>query len=299
MAWSSAELSATELALRADDMPILAASVGMAPDAVEWSAAGSFAGADITDASYPGRRAYDGKPHLATKPNTSGTQFYYLLDFSTTPIEFDAFALMGYGTSLDGITVTLEIDDLSTFAGATSIGAITPGATGARKIDIDMFHTGSTALRYSDVPYVRLNVSGTTFTPEIGELLLLRTYQLKHKPRLPWDEDSQIGESLGGRTWAGVDNRIVTYRGMRALSASINPHETSYQTEILDWFSDSDQGARPFVWIDDPATTPAGFNLMTLDEPALSFPLIGFTERALTISASEQGPERFFLSRES
>lgn len=307
MAWSTADVGATELALMALDKPIISAANALYDaDAVEWSAAGSFAGADITLSGYPIARAYDGHTHLQTKPNAAATTQYLLFNLDSAATDIDFIAIMGhnFGT-IGGLTVTAEISDVSTFSGADpstkEIASWSPGSSNDRLIELELNHSGSgssNAQRYSTVPYFRLKMTKvSSFTPAIGEIILGRRRQLKHAPNMPWDDKNLSSEVRRTTSVSGVVTQYVFHKGRRELEANFNPHEVTYKDQFETWFkSDAAFGTRPFIWIDEPSTSPEAYHLMVL-EPEFQFPGVGPHERNYKIKAVEQGPH--FLALES
>lgn len=298
MAWSSAELSATELADLAADKPLL----GVPARAVtaQWEDQGTGAAAtDDTDASYPALRATDGFAHLDTRSDGDAASTWYLdISFpSMSPASFDAIAIMGANwASYTPTSVTVEIDDDLNFGTPTAIADFGTPTTNDRLIDLELYHTGSVARRYSDVLYARLKiVNNTNFTPQVGEVMFLRRRQLRHNPVAPYSKDSRASGFAIHSALSGINTRIDYHRGRMLWEATLRTPTDTTADDIVDFY-DSCWG--PFVWIWQPTSAPNAYNLMLLDQDRFDQPNIDWIDRSATLRASEQGPERFYLANE-
>ena len=298
MAVTFADLSSDETTYLGLDKPIIGASVLLTTHTLEWRTSGSFAsGSDATDASYPAIRAADGKTHLHTRPASNQTTWYYMLNTGTTTISFDFIVIIGHFFGTDSTTVSVEVADNNAFTtNLREIASWTPSDDN-RLVDLSLLHTGADAQRYSTVQFLRVKTTGASHKPEIGELFLGRRRQLKHKPNLNWDSYGRFSESANFVSQSGVVTRYTHHKGRRDIVANFNPHETAFQTDFTDWFEQIDYGQKPFIWIDDPSTTPGDAHLMMMTESSMEFPFVGPNERTLLIEAREQGPD--FLSLES
>lgn len=294
MAWSSAALSADELAQMAADKPILGGSQVLedATDA-QWRQSGSFAsGSDETDSDWPARRAYDRQDYLQTRPDSSQNTWYMI--FQLPAVEFDFLAIFNHG--MGGETVSAEVADDNAFStNLQEIYSVTAG--GGRIVSFSLKHTGSDALRYSSVDYFRLKVVGTNILPRLGEIWLGRRRQLDQQPLVPWDEKAKRSSVDYFESASGVRHAYIRNQGQRLMAATFNPHTTTYKDAIENWFSDCDYGGSPFVYCDKPTTSPTDAVVMSLDAPELVFPQVGPFERNVTIMASELGPN--YLALES
>lgn len=298
MAWSSAALTADEIAYAAADKPILVGIQALeSPQTARWDSDGSLAsGSDISATGYPARWSYDRRSAFPTKPNAGATNQYLTFRLNASPDDVDCAFIMGhnFGT-IGGLTVTLEIADTNDFGGGTfkTIATWSP-TTDARLASLSLHHTGAAALRYSGLSYVRLHTSGGSHTPEVGELWLGRRRQLKHKPNEPYADYANhfVSSQRVFETKSAVISTSVRHKGRRQLQAHINPSSSTYHDAVRNWFRDTNWGTRAFIWIENPSTAPASFNVMRLESPELYFPLIGGTaEREFTIKALEQGPD--------
>ena len=295
MAYSAADLSAADIASAAADKPILGALMVYAPTSKEWSAAGAFSGADATAADSPARRAYDGFTDLITKPSSAAVTWYYLLDIIAAGVAIDFVAILGhnFGT-ITGLTVTLEIADNSEFTtNLLAIASMSPGTSNDRLIDLVLESGGGTARRYSAVQYARLKITGTSGTPEIGELILGQRCQMQYKPNRPYNPNLTAADSEGFRSKSGIKTTYIQNRGARRLIAGLTVSGSTKIDDVETWWSNTRQGTQPFVWIEDPNTSPASFHLMSFedDSPQLDFNEIGPNHRELNIQAIEQGPD--------
>jgi len=290
---SNADISAADLALLAADKPILAANAGYNPSVVEWRNGGSWAaGSDETETANPTVRAYDGKGHLDTRPDTARTTHYLLFDFGAAGIEFDFVAILGhnFGT-IGGLTVTAECSTTSSYGSPVALSSWSPAGSNNRLIDLSL--SAGTAQRYSAYRYARIGMTkGSTFTPQIGEVIWGRRRQLKHKSNIGggFDPDAHMALVTDNRSLSGVLTRYSWADGQRALAGNFNPHEDAYKDDIKAWGVQVGYGARSLVYIEDPSTTPEGFLLMYMVDPRFSFPLQGPLSRLFELTALEQPP---------
>lgn len=305
MAYSSAAITAADLAYLAADKPIIGTQFKLTPSTCIWHNSGSTT--DRTDSTYPARRAYEGLTGFATKPTTASADKTWFLSF-VMPwpyVEIDFVGIVGhnFGTlHTDGaLTVTLEIDDASNFATAISIPiTVTTSTSNARIMALSLKHTGSAALRYSTVRYVRLKITraATNFTPEIGELVLGRRLQMYYKPDVPYDVYARHSSSETSVTHGGVIYRTTYYKGARTLAASWEDDNSTLHSEIDAFISASDYKTRPFVWIENPNSAPASWNYMCADDVDHALPLDeNPSKRVFELQATEQGPESHYLSK--
>jgi len=305
MAYSTANISAADLAYLAADKPILGSqAIPAAPTACIWHNSGSTT--DRTSATYPARRAYDGFGGLVTKPTTASEDkvWYYSMDLAAAGVEFDFVAILGhnFGTLHGGgaLTVTLEVDDASNFATCVSIPITTTTGTGnTRIVALVLDHVAATAKRYSAVRYARLKITrgATNFTPEIGELVLGRRLQMYHKPDVPYDTYSLHGNKEVSITQGGVVHSSVFSKGRRQLSASWRNDSTTLQAAISAWVTATSYKTRPFVWIENPYSAPASWHLMVPDDADFNMPLEEQPAiRTFELEATEQGPESHYLN---
>lgn len=299
MAWSSAALTADEVTYAAANKPILVGIQALeSPQIARWDADGDASGGgDISATGFPARWSYDRRTGKRTKPNAGAATQYLVYQLNASPDDVDCAFIQdhNFGT-IGALTVTLEIADVATFTGGTfqTLATWTPGTSNNRLASLSLKHTGSVALRYSGLSYVRIKTTGGSHTPEIGEVWLGRRRQLKHKPNEPYADLANhfIGSQRLFETKSGLPAVSVRHRGRRVLDARVNPSDTTYHTAVRSWFRDTNWGTRAFVWVEDPAAAPASYNLVRLDQPDLYFPLIsGTAEREFTIKALEQGPD--------
>jgi hypothetical protein len=302
MAWSSAEISAADLALLAADKPILGSNaIPASPTTAIWSEVGGAASTDRTYAGYPTSRAFDGLCHYYTRPDITTTATWYLVFNFGSTIEFDFIAILGHNFYDIGVTaVTLEVSDAADFSGAVSIPVKSSFANNLRFIQLAPHHTGSVGLRYSSVQYARLKITHSgnfTVQPLIRELILGRRCQLKRKPNAPYDPTSLHSSSSLLSTEAGVVYAYAMSMGRRNLEATLEEYESTYIEEIIAWFRRINYGTAPFLWIENPTTSPASWNFFVLSDSNLNFPVQNYLDRVVQISAIEQGPESYYLDR--
>lgn len=306
MAWSSASISAADLALLAADKPILGSqSIPVSPlTPPVWYNSGSTT--DRTEAEYPARRAYDGFGDLVTRPTTASVdkEWYFYFETSAAGISFDFIAILGhnFGTchSSGALTITLQIADASNFVGGVTIPVhVTTGSSNNRIIALSLYHTGSSALAYSAVRYARLKIvrASNNFTPAIGELILGSRLQMQRKPDVPYDQYAQSGENDFAITQGGVIHSSIYSKGRRVLSAQWTEDSSTVHTQMIAWHTATAAKSRPFVWIENPGTSPSQWGYMVSRDSDLSLELVSNpSTRSFSIEAEEQGPEAYYLS---
>lgn len=296
----SEALTTDEVAWAADDKPIIGSNSAFGVlSSAKWIAGilGDLGDVDIADSDYPISRLFDGLPGLATTPASAETGLTLCFDFGSAGIDFDGVLIINQNMDTQGASiVTVEIASDSLFtADLDEIGSLSV-SDDARLADLSLEHGGDPQ-RYTGIRYIRLNiVSAGDTQPSIGQVIFLRRRQLKRNPDRPWDPTNQASRVDVLGSIAGTDYATVRYRGKRSLQASLGYLDADQQAEILAWWAEIDEGVQSFIWVDDPNTTPRGFNLMRLDDPVLQFPFVTPTDRSLSLDATEQGPP--FLSRE-
>lgn len=293
--WTSAALRSDESTALAADKPMVLAPTPPPDTAVRWTTTGTQAGADKTLTGYPAARFNDGFPHLLTKPNAAAATNYINMDFGTSGLEFDAIAIMGHNfDTISLTTVQLELDDGSppdgTFGAVESLTALT--LVGSDDRVLQLF-----SLRYSDVRYARLKlVAAGAVTPQIGELLILRRTQLRRNPLEGFDPTRRLNDTSELATSrSGVSQKIVHYQNQFVLEASIREHLTD---NVQDLVNHHERTRSHFVWCYRPTSALNSFNLMVRNPDELVMPQSGWARRDTMLSGLEQGPERFFLSKE-
>lgn len=288
-------IGATDIALRAADKPILLGrnwqreSTAVDP---EWSSAGSWAGADATDATAPTVRVYDEFDHLRSQPNANQATWYLLFDFGAAVGVIDSVAILNHNLATASATVTVELADDSAFSSnLKSCEAQTP-TTDKRMVFLDLDDTaGGGQLRYSSVQYARLKLTGLGAIPKIGEVIWSRRRQLKHKPEGSWDKSNLRSSIARFESSTGIMTDHVFAKGRRRVSAQFSPHETAYINDLVTFFEDDiEYGTKPFLLIDDPGSTPTDANWLKYETPEQVSPLIGYSQRSFPIVALEQGP---------
>lgn len=305
MAYGSAALSAYETARLALDKPILGANVIPAqPTSVIWSEDdGNIATVD--DRSYTGAptyRLYDGEAGLQSYPETVATTVWYIyFDFGASNLQvIDFVGIMHHDFFTDSVTqVDFEFDQNQNgaFTAVDTCPIISNPADNSRIMQLTLKHTGSVALRYSDVRYCRLKITaGGNFVPYIGELILGRRRQLKHGPSEGfnpelWSDSSETNTSKGG-----VINKTIYTQNRFDLQAEFESHEDTYIADLKAWWK---QIRESFIWIYKPNSLPNSFHLLVKDGESFDFPNdSGPYKRVLTLSAIEQGPEDQYLENE-
>ena len=302
MAVAFSAIGAAELALLAKDRPIIGANIiPRTPTVERWTEVGAITDTDRTETGYPVHRVYDGDPDVESKPNGARDPYYVVFDLGAA-YTIDFVCIIGHNLSTAGVVnVDLDID----YTGDTGDGSFgsyyrapvsTNPSSDDRIMQLDLMHTGTDALRYTGVRYVRLRLNkGSAFTPQINELVIGHRRQLKTPPKSPfnpqqWMHDQTVAKSRGH----SID--ITQWsRNAFVLDASFSVWQDAYITDIKEWWK---QVYGSFIWIWEPYTYPDSWHLMALEQDVLIFPSEGFTERTLEVHAVEQGPETWLLENE-
>jgi hypothetical protein len=304
MAWSSAELSAQELADLAADKPMLGEIRSQAPAAVtgaRWvaSATGIYTDADISDTTGVAARAYDGHPDMQTYPNAADTDCGLIFYFGAAGIGFDAIAIINhdlYTDTCNPMTVTIA-DDAAFTVGATTqqIASVNVGtylSSNRRFSVLSLYHTGATARRYSGVPYVRLGFTyGGAQTPAIGEVLFLRRQQLSYAPMRPYDKERRRSVSVEHVADSGKVHSYVLRRGQRVVRYEF-ANVASEAQKLIDLWDNSNQGMARVALINAPYSAPNDVLMLKRmgEEIELEAPYIGPLEQSFSFEAEEVGP---------
>jgi len=302
MSFSNDDLSPDELALFAADKPILGANT--IPDIAyigtyKWTIAGG-GGTDKTDTSYPAYRAFDGLCNLDTRADSAQTSWYYEITFNVG-IEIDFCAINGHNFGSIGSLTACQVqiaNDAAFSANLTTIADFGTPTTNGRLVDWSL--SAGTAQRYSNVQCVRLKLTkGSSFTPQLRELILGRRRQLKTNPLVPYDPTSLHSNAPLIETAGGILYRTTFRKGRYHLNATLGTHETAYQDDLANFFEETQWGTCPFVWCPQPTSYPNNWYWMMLEEPDFDFPIEDYTERKWAFSAFEQGPQSYYLNVEN
>lgn len=293
MAWSGADISTADLAFAAADKPIIAGINALRdPQSIKWATTAN--GADITLAANPAVRAYDGLTHLRTKPNTSGTEFWLSVQLSATVDDFDGVLVVNQ-SGLSGVSALLEVrisDDAGWTSNQETIASTTV-STDARVAFLDLQDSGaSVAQRYSTVPYFFLRFTdASTFTPEVGEVWLLRRRQMEHFPRLPFDPNMYNADYIARQSKSGAISTYVNHDARQDLSARFSADSDAEKTEFNSFIADCGYGSKPFIWVEKPNSEPEKFRIIQRMPGGIPYPLVGPFERQITIEGQELGPQ--------
>ena len=305
MVWSSIPVPASEVALAVAGVPMLVAS-----NAVEytgqadpiWSIPATFTGSDITDPAAPTRAVRDRHLHVRSRAlQQTPAAFTVSLVMRLDPAKpFDTFFLAGHNfnsiASSGSVFLELQIADDPTFAVALATIATHTVADNRRLTRLTLFHTGSSALRYSGVAYARLRISaigvGATFTsmPSIGEIVLGLRRQLERNPTVPYDNNELASDITTFRSKSGIVSNYERFVAQRRVAATFSTDTTSNLNTINAWFSDAGYGLRPGLWIE---VLEGGFFVQSYwmrSPSALTLPMQGPFERTWDLELEEIAP---------
>lgn len=299
---SAGTLTATQIASAAADFPIALAQNGIydARDdgdfAARWSSTGDLTdGIDLTDTDLPTSRLYDHLFDVGTSPtaNASVTTWYLLLKLGATVAAFDAVAILGhnFGT-IGGLTVSLEIADTADFGtNLTSLASWSPGTSNARLVDVTL---GGGNNSYSNVGYARLKIVGSAaFTPTVGEIVLSARDQLNQTSLVGYNPDGSVSRISDFESRSGADTRYVYNHGRQMLDGSMVAKDSTDAAIITGLWSHTEHGTLPFLWIEQPNTSPSTAYWMFMSEPSLDLDTRGRGVRGYKFSLKEQGTPFF------
>ena len=298
-------LTAAEIARVTNDKPVLISSNSLeAATTAKWIAnadktANIEAGGttDNSETNYPASRAYDRWLHLDTRPDSASATWFLAFAMPTTMADFDMAMIGGhnFGT-IGGLTVTIEVADNNTFTTELhTIATFTPGTSNKRLVSYVLKHTGSDPLRYFysvSTPisrFVRLKITGTSGTPQVGEFWLGRRRHLPYKLDAPLDDKRQRSEYIDHETRTGIVARYVTARARAVRSGTTLIDAAADISTVDSWWSECDQGSKPFLFTEQPSTSPADTQLM-IHPGELDFKLTTPTGRDLGLQMREVGP---------
>jgi hypothetical protein len=259
MAWSSAALAAYETASALADKPILLASHYLRDNSASgvWESAGV---PGLTTAPLAAiTRAFDGwaNPGNHTKPSTGSGSCSLVFDCGATATgDFDAFVLH-MSNPQDAATIAVEIsDDDVTY---TTVATPTPSSDPRRIIGLDLHHSGSVPLRYSDARYVRLSFTGTNYIPRVREFWLGRRRQLQRLPNAPYAALNTAGDVVYVQTESGIRHAFRRSAGAGTLNVRLELPTVSQLDDVEAAWSECGHGAYPLHWIETPTTEPRAY----------------------------------------
>jgi len=293
---SGVSIGATDIALRADDRPIfmgrnwLRESTSVTP---QWRSGGSWAsGSDETDSNGPTSYLFDEFDHHQSYPDSNLTTWYLIFDLGADVGVIDSVAILNHNFGSSCAQIALELADDNAFGVNLKICEAQTPTDNKRLVFLDLDDTaGGGQLRYSNVRYLRLKLDPCTAVPKIGEVIFSRRRQLKNKSVLSFDPYNLRSKVEPFKTDSGVSVRYVRNKGQRVLTANFNPSQDAYIGDIETLFdTDTDFGTNPFLYIENPGTSPSDALWMEFDNPELIGPLSGWTERNFSLRATELGP---------
>jgi hypothetical protein len=249
------------------------------------------AGADEVATGFATTRAYDDRDYLDTKPGSAQNTWLFTVDLGSTHLaEFDHVTILG----LDSLTCQIEVeiaDDAAMTSNKQTLATAASGTHVDRVVFDELYHTGSTARRYSSVRYLQIKFTGTGIQPEFGELIIGRSRQMKFNPLTPFDRKNLVSNLGVYESYAGTSSTYAFYTNRRKIVATLLTSEDAYSTEIETFFkTDTEGGTLPFLWIDKPGTVPDTVYWMYFQTPALSGANTGWARRDFLFDCLEVGP---------
>ena len=295
MSMSSAAIGAAEQARFDDDKPVLIGrNWARSASSAKWTATKDAGAADITSSTAIASRGYDDYDYLLTQPNASATNAFYIIDLGSELAEIDSIVLLNHsGQSLGVTDIEVYLDDTSTFPQAAVYSSGAP-ADDKRIVALSLDHTGGGGTRrYSNVRYIAIEFTGASATHQLGELIIGRRRQMGHQPLSEnWDPRNLRSRVREFESQSGVVTRFVDYTGRRYINAVFGPDAAADITDLETFFETETDGATlPYVFIDEPTTTPSDAYWMVPELPEMNGPIgFGPFQRLFALTGKEQGP---------
>lgn len=250
------------------------------------------AGSSAEDPAFPVTRSFDGFNHLVTQPNTTGTTWTFLIDFGGTDVSFDSIFIGGH--NFDQVNVSSLEVNIADDAGFTDrlecIAKISSPITSSKRLlFLDLGNMINTPpKRFTGVRYARLVVSMlSSGIPAFSELIFADRTQLASTPLLSYDPNAEESRVTDFESRSGVIRRFCFHKGRATRQVQLLTNTETDNQQILDWWRDTKEGTRPFVWIDCPTSAPQDAPLMLLDRPRFSFPFETNIVRRIQMNLAE------------
>ena len=293
-------LGAPELALVTNDKPVLVGSNAVSSASIKhWVRSGDITGTptNYDVAASPISRVYDGHSHLTSKPSTGNALQYLSFDLGADVDDWDMIMIGGHNFG------TLALSSCYVQAGADatfgSLSTIHDFHTGGGTMSSDKRLVAFLANRYSGehARYIRLNLqkSGGSVIPQVGEFWLGRRRHLPYKFNVAGQNKRTRSEVQMFESRSGITTRYILSQGRAVREGSIEMDGSTHIDDVTEWWKETSYGSKPFLWIEDPSTSPQDCHVMTC-EPELSFDSTGPSSRMLDLAMVESAP---YLSGET
>ncbi len=297
MAVTTEAISAADLAYRAADKPLVvgrnALEIAHASGSLRANVGGLVAGADASDATYGVEFLQDRFLHVPWKFGSSVTDEYIVIDTGSADGSGLVDALwMDGAASMAGRTITVETLDTTPatpWVGATEVFSFVMPAGGNV---LQLHATTRHAARYW-----RIRINGGAGIFQANEIFLGRAVQFPVKSRYDWTPPQA---KVGGVTEVRSEKGGIRYANRNA--PSLQERQQKFQigdiptgnflAAFSSFWEDSDQidaGSKPFVYCEDPTTSPNDAILVYSNETKLDLVQVGPYETILTLDVTEQG----------
>jgi hypothetical protein len=308
VAWSSTAIAGAELAAWNEDKPILVGFHAIRDVAVGgstgiWATTQDTGAADRTETGFETFKAGDGllTSTATTKPDAALNTWYYNIALAS-PIEIDCFLIAGPNIATAGV-VDVVIADNSTFTTrAITVAYFTSAASdrdtkGRAPVDSDRLFVGMSEFpasanwdRFSGVSYVSVRINGIgPMTPEVSEIWLGRRYQTGGVNSPTAIKRTRSNTESAPTSIGAIGSRPVGIgQAVRDASITTGNESTTERDGYLAWWSDIDNGARSFLWVEEPATDPRTYSMTV--PPSFDYKLDGPHRRTLDLPMIESAP---------
>jgi hypothetical protein len=114
---------------------------------------------------------------------------------------------------------------------------------------------------------------------------------MEYKPNRPYDEYAMNENADTLVTAGGEIHKTLWSRRAFELNGEFEITSDTYRDDMVAFYR---QCRGPFVWIENPNTSPNSYHLM-IREGGFELPQIEANLRRTTLIATEQGPEQYYL----
>lgn len=293
MAYSSADVASAARTAAANDIPMLLAAHCLRDTGVsviKWNDGGTTADTDETADFAPLARVYDEFCNAGnhSKPSSGKATFYLVVQFSAG-VTLDVVGLVGSNLE-DATTITVEIADNNTFTtNLLEIASLDPLISAGQMRVFELELGSGNAKQYSNVEYMRVKFTGSSYVPRVRELWVGQRRQLLYNPQLPLEDEHSksiigVNDSKSG---------VLTHSAFETGGVLRAPQFTLDTTDAAtagSFWEECNYGTSPFWWIETPGSDPQPYLMRYDGDPELAAPIIGNNVREWVLPMREEAP---------
>lgn len=253
----------------------------------KWAATEDTGATDIAATGFPASRALDGYWTRPTKPAAGATDSFLL--FLTAGATVDACVVLGHNFQDAGASVTVELataDDATFSTNRAAIASLTKTWSDDRRAVL--LAGGS---RYTNVDRLSLKITtGAAFVPEVSEVFVGQRIQVATQPLPPYDDRALAADVRKHRGSSGIVTLVKRATGQLVTRVKLLLDGEDERTSLRSYFSGSDYGSQPFVFVPKPQSEPQrAYVLEPIDNFAVPNTRPPYTFEH-TFEAREMGP---------